>query len=97
MNNKLSLVASHHVPELVDKSRLSDYTPGIFYSIPSRKGMKKAIAKGLVKVNGKTAYSSDYIKGGETIELFQEETTKKFPTIDLKIEVLFEDDFFSTC
>ena len=95
MNNKLSLVASHHVPELVDKSRLSDYTPGIFYSIPSRKGMKKAIAKGLVKVNGKTAYSSDYIKGGETIELFQEETTKKFPTIDLKIEVLFEDGFLA--
>ncbi len=91
----MELLEIHKVPKEAVKSRLSDYVIGVFQTIPSRKGMKKAISKGLVKVNGKTAYSSDYIEGGETIELYQEEISKKFPTINLKLEVLFEDDFLA--
>lgn len=73
-------------------TRLSDYVPGIFTSITSKKGMKKAIEKGLVKVNGTVAYTSTYINGGEVIELFESEELSDKPIIDLDIEVLYEDE-----
>ncbi|MCF8463417.1 MAG: RluA family pseudouridine synthase [Flavobacteriales bacterium] len=85
---------SHIVPVLPEKIRLSDYAGGIFRTIPSRKGMKKAIDKGWVRVNGKLASTGDYLSGGETIELAFEETVKR-PVVELKIEVLFEDEFLA--
>lgn len=53
--------------------------------------MKKAIAKGLVKLNGKTANTGDFVKDGDLIELF-EDTDRTKPEIELNLEVLFEDD-----
>lgn len=85
---------SHIVPELAEKRRLSDYAGGIFRTIPSRKGMKKAIDKGWVRINGNLASTGDYLIGGETIELAFEETVER-PTIELKIKVLFEDEFLA--
>ncbi|MBP9150703.1 MAG: RluA family pseudouridine synthase [Flavobacteriales bacterium] len=85
---------SHIVPVLPEKIRLSDYAGGIFRTIPSRKGMKKAIDKGWVHINGKLASTSDYLRGGETIEFAFEETVER-PTIELKIEVLFQDEFLA--
>ena len=38
-------IESHIVPALERKARLSDYAGGIFKTVPSRKGMKKAIDK----------------------------------------------------
>ena len=86
----LNLVETHIVPGTVDEIRLSDYVPGIFITIPSKKGMKKAIDKGLVKINGKRAYTADYIRGGETIGLYQH-IAPSYPEIELNLEILFED------
>lgn len=62
--------------------------------IPSRKGMKKALDKGWVRINGKSASTGDFLSGGETIELtVSEEKTR--PEIDLDLEVIFEDDFLA--
>lgn len=84
----------HIVPKLDQKQRLSDYVGGLFNLIPSRKGMKKAIDKGWVRVNGKPASTGDFLSGGETIELtVSEEKTR--PEIDLDLEVIFEDDFLA--
>ncbi len=85
----------HTVPILQQKVRLSDYAGGIFTYIPSRKGMKKAIDKGMVRLNGRIASTADLISGGELIELFFDETARKRPTIELRLEVLFEDDFLA--
>lgn len=74
--------------------RLSDYAGGIFNLIPSRKGMKKAIDKGWVTIDGKPATTGDFLNGGETIELIIVET-KSRPSIELKIDVLYEDDFLA--
>lgn len=81
----------HTVTEQKDPVRLSDYAGGIFRLIPSRKGMKKAIDKGWVTVDGKRANTGDHVSGGETIELTIA-TQKPQTTIDLKLNVLFEDD-----
>ena len=95
MKPKLILVESFLVPKQDKKTRLSDFVPGIFITLSSKKGMKKAIDKGLVKINGKVAYTADFIRGGETIELYQQEISKKLPVIDVELEVLFEDDYLA--
>ncbi len=85
-------IEKHTAEPQAQPVRLSDYVPGIFLSISSKKGMKKAIEKGLVKVNGQVAHTSNYINGGETIELYKREAESNLPEITLDIEVLYEDD-----
>ncbi|MFM1876215.1 MAG: hypothetical protein RL266_1952 [Bacteroidota bacterium] len=53
--------------------------------------MKKAIDKGWVRIDGKVAATGNHLVGGEKIELIVAETNER-PSIDLKLEVLFEDD-----
>lgn len=71
--------------------RLSDYVPGKFISVPTKKGMKKAIQNRLVKVNGRLGHTGDHITGGEIIELF-EAKAKKRVYVNVTIPVLYEDD-----
>jgi RNA-binding protein YlmH len=59
----------HQVIGVEKPLRLSDYAGGIFELIPSRKGMKKAIDKGWVTINGKRASTGDFISEGDLIEL----------------------------
>lgn len=88
------VIESHLVPLQAERIRLSDYAGGIFTSIPSRKGMKKAIDGGLVRLNGKLAHTADLLVGGERIELL-ENTVRQRPAIDIRLELLFEDDFLA--
>ncbi len=83
---------SHIVPSLETTTRLSDYVGGIFNAISSRKGMKKAIDKGWVTVNGDVAGTGKFISGGETIVLSAKENTRDNPFIELPLEVCFEND-----
>lgn len=84
---------THQVPTLKEPVRLSDYVPGIFKSISSKKGMKKAIQKKLVFIDGRVGFTSNYINGGETITLLEEEVQVPITGVsNLGIEVLFEDD-----
>jgi len=83
---------SHIVPILSKEVRLSDYVPGIFESIPYKKGMKKAIERGKVYVNGEVAKTSKFIKGGEEIILYDLEEELKVPVYELELKVLYEDD-----
>lgn len=78
------------VPPMVESVRLSDLPAGIFSVIPSRKGLKKAINRQEVLVNGKTASTGMWIHGGETLILIRQQDDPK-PTLNLKLEVLFED------
>jgi 23S rRNA pseudouridine1911/1915/1917 synthase len=87
-------IESHIVPVLEGKVRLSDYAGGLFKTIPSRKGMKKAIDRGLVRLNGKAANTGDFISEGDVIELL-ENPDKNRPIIELKLEVLFEDEYLA--
>jgi len=84
-------IESHTVPVLEGKVRLSDYAGGIFKTIPSRKGMKKAIDKGLVQLNGKTAKTGNFISEGDVLDLLENPNQTR-PTIELALEVLFEDE-----
>ena len=95
MESDLIKIETHKVPKLDNRIRLSDYTPGIFKNIFSKKGIKKAIKKGFVTIDGDVGYTSDYIVGGETIELFQSKTPQNKPTINIALEVVYEDEYLA--
>ena len=88
------LIEQHIVPQDISNVRLSDYCGGIFTQIPSRKGMKKAIDKGEVKVNGEYAGTGKFVNTGDLIELIDLQKTLPKP-YELTISVVFEDDFLA--
>ncbi|MFT5053535.1 MAG: 23S rRNA pseudouridine1911/1915/1917 synthase [Granulosicoccus sp.] len=83
---------TYSVPTLKETIRLSDLPWDSFSFIQSRKAWKKAIKKGLIKVNGEQGFTGSYISGGEQIDIFQDDSEQVNPEIDLQLEVLFEDD-----
>jgi len=88
--NQLRKQATHHVEDMPVPQRLSDYAIGIFEKIPSRKGIKKAIKKGLIYIDHRVGNTGDWIRGGEEIVLYQDQS--KYKTLFYDIEVLYEDD-----
>ena len=83
------VIESAFVESLEKPARLSDLR-GVFKTISSRKGLKKALDKGLVLLNGEQAQTGDWVRGGETVSLLRELTNR--PVLELSVEVLFEDD-----
>ena len=93
---KLKIIESHIVPKLNTPIRLQEYGVNIFNTLPSKSGLKKAIKKNLVQVNGDIATTALYIKGGETIELFQTtELPKAIQKLNFPLKVVFEDDYLA--
>lgn len=90
----MKLREQHKVKHLENPIRLQQYVIGIFSTIPTKSGMKKAIKKGLVFVNGEVASTALLIKGDETIELFEEKQKEKKQFI-FPLEVIFEDDYLA--
>ncbi|MCG9971623.1 RluA family pseudouridine synthase [Christiangramia crocea] len=87
----MKIIESHIVPAVSDKIRLQEYAVSIFTSIPTRSGIKKAIKKGLILINGKKAHTADWIKEGQKIELLKPDTSET-KVFKLKLDVLFEDE-----
>jgi len=95
LETNLFKIETHKVPQLENRIRLSDYTPGIFNSIFSKKGVKKAIKNGYVTINGTIGFTSDYIIGGETIDLYQSNISNNKPIIKISLEIVYEDDYLA--
>ena len=91
----MQLKETHIVPKLENSIRFQEYAVGIFKIIPTKSGIKKAIKRKLIFINGNLASTSKYISGNEKIELFQPEDTATFKRLELDIEVLFEDDYLA--
>ncbi|MDB4591439.1 pseudouridine synthase, partial [Flavobacteriaceae bacterium] len=91
----LEIIESIVIPILNNRERVSDYLPGNFNSIYSKKGVKKAIKRGLVTINGKKAYTADYVFGNERIDLFQSPLAKKRKIVNIILEIVYEDDYLA--
>lgn len=87
----MTVNATHIVPKNISTIRLSDYAVGIFPQLPSRKGLKKAIKKGRVYVDGKMGNTGDWVKTGQKIELvaLDKKTTKVYK---LDLPIIYEDE-----
>jgi len=85
---------THLVPEDIHSVRLSDYARTAFPSIPSRKGIAKAIKRGEIWLNEKRANSGDWVEAGQILTLvdLQQRAPKEY---HLQLEVVFEDEFLA--
>jgi 23S rRNA pseudouridine1911/1915/1917 synthase len=91
----MQLSETHSVQKLEKPVRFQEYGVGIFKTIPTKSGIKKAIKKELIFIDGILASTSKYISGGEKIELFQSENSSTFERLELDLEVLFQDDYLA--
>ncbi|WP_020526473.1 RluA family pseudouridine synthase [Flexithrix dorotheae] len=91
----MEIIESHTVLTQDHPVRLSEYVIGIFDAITTRQGMKKAIKKGLVMVNGEVAETGRFLKGGEIISLCKPSVIPDQPIAELKLEVCYEDDYLA--
>lgn len=90
----MNILETHIVPEIDQKIRLQEYAPRVFKSISTRSGIKKAIKKGLLLLNGKPAKTSDWIEQGQKLELLQQEVSPG-KVFRLPLQVIFEDEFIA--
>lgn len=86
------VIESHIVPEAAPRQRLSDYLCGVFVQLPSRNSVKKAIGKGLIRLEGHRGYTGDWVLPGQHIELLEMTTKKPRRWFKLSLEILYEDD-----
>ena len=91
----MQLLEVHIAKKLEKPIRFQEYAVGIFKTIPTKSGIKKAIKKELIFIDGILATTSKYISGGEKIELFQSKDSSTFERLKLNLEVLFEDDYLA--
>lgn len=87
----MTIIETHIVPQKINGIRLSDYAIGIFETIPTRKGIKKAIKKGAVCINGQIASTGRWVESGQVIQLIELETTPA-KVYCLSLPVLYEDE-----
>lgn len=87
----MTILETHIVPENVSNIRLSDYAIGIFSIIPTRKGMKKAIKKGSVYIDGQVATTGRWVVSGQVIQLM-ELVQKPLKVYQLDLQVIYEDN-----
>ncbi len=90
----MKILETHIAPFINNPVRLSDYAVGIFNSIPSKSGIKKAIKKGLILVEKQRGISGQLIIGNEKIELLEDENQQK-RTINLDLDILWEDEYLA--
>ena len=89
------ILHSFFVPLLSERMRIFDYVcvhlSGVF---PSNNGVKKAFKNELILLNGKIAFSGEWLAEGDKVEVKAQDlgAFKMFP---LKLEVLFEDEFMA--
>ncbi len=88
------ILSQHHVPDSVSNIRLVDYSLKIFSEIPSKSGIKKAIKRGEILLNGEKTEQSAWVKHNDTITLvdLQNNPPKVY---ELKLEIVFEDDYLA--
>ncbi|MCB0478015.1 MAG: RluA family pseudouridine synthase [Crocinitomicaceae bacterium] len=86
------ILETHKINGEIERQRLSDYLVGKLKAIPTRKGVKKAIEKGQILLNGNKGKTGDWVKPDDLIELLdiQHQAPKEYR---LTLEIVFEDEY----
>jgi RluA family pseudouridine synthase len=80
------IVGSNNLP-----SRLLDFCQKNFKTISTRTGIKKAIKRGLIKVDGNESAGGVWLSEGRVVELFESEASP-YKVFEMPLEVVFEDE-----
>ncbi len=85
------ILETHIVTEEETPGRLIDFSIKTFTKIPSRSGIKKAIKRGEIRIDGEEAGEGIWLQSGQKIELVDLEN--KVPKLfQLPLAVVFEDE-----
>lgn len=90
----MHLLRSHIIPEDIPQIRLGDYAFQIFGEWFSRKGIKKAIKRGAIRLNGVSVSGGVWVKAGQKVEWYDLEQQPPKP-YEFDLDILFEDDFLA--
>lgn len=93
--SKMQIIEKHIISNLKASTRLSDYARGIFPQIPTKAGIKKAIKRGQLLLNSEKAFTGDWVKVGDVIELTGNPEHIFRKTYKLKVPIVFEDEFLA--
>lgn len=91
----MDISETHIAKKQENPIRFQEYGVGIFKTIPTKSGIKKAIKKKLIFIDGIVATTSKYISGLEKIELFESENSSSFKRLKLDLEILYEDNYLA--
>ncbi len=95
MKDNLTIINEHLVPSGQKKQRLQEYAYLAFQlNIPSKKGVKKAIKKGCIYLDGKIGQTGDWVTEGMILQLIENQNylPKRY---EEQLNILFEDDFIA--
>ncbi|MCI5080243.1 MAG: RluA family pseudouridine synthase [Saprospiraceae bacterium] len=87
----MEVLETHRVPEGTPRIRLSDYAPQVFEVIPSRKGLKKAIKKGALLVNGQPGTTATWVEAGQELCLIEVDESPA-TVFELSLNIIHEDE-----
>ncbi|MEJ2595366.1 MAG: RluA family pseudouridine synthase, partial [bacterium] len=90
----MAVVEEHIVPPHTPPVRLVDYLPGIFTLLPSRAGLKKAMKRGEVLVNGKPAAQREFVQPGQKISLL-EPAVPTARIFEFPLEIVYKDEWLA--
>ena len=82
----------HRVPEIPSPVRLQEYGIGIFPAAFTKSALKKAIKKGLIRVNDTIATSGTMLNGGEHLSLSPAAEARPMKKLIFPLKVIYEDD-----
>lgn len=90
----MQVLASYKVSENIGNIRLLDFALQNIKEIGTRNGFKKAIKKGELLLNGEKATTGTFLKQNDIIDLLEPELIVH-KVFDLKLDVLYEDDYLA--
>ena len=89
------LINEHKVKDIQGNTRFINYVNELYFDVfLSKKAIKKAIIKGAIKLNNKKVETGRFVNNGDIIQLYDFED-KPPKTYNLKLDIVFEDDFFA--
>lgn len=91
----MQVLESYTIPYLDEPVRLSDLPSGTLITLPTRSGMKKAVKKGRILVNGHKGHTSNILRGGEELKVLAAEEAPAKTEVSIPISVLAEDDYLA--
>ena len=91
----MTVIETHTVPLIEKPIRFQEYAVGIFKTISTKSGIKKAVKKELIHIDDTIVSTATFILGGEKITLFQSKESSNFKRLKFNLEVIFEDDYLA--
>lgn len=87
----IKIKSTHIIEQVKTEFRFSSYCEQYISVIPSKKGVKKAISKGELRLNGEKVEGGRWLKEGDVITLVDLERTPP-KEYHLKLDIVFEDE-----